>query len=85
MEEEPKEIPPSLSLKEYLALQIEEMHSPENKWFAGEKFGHPPTDKEAEMYYVENGGATGFAERHLLKARMDKEKEEKKKTENENQ
>jgi len=75
MEKEPEEKP--LPLREYLELEKEEMHSPENKWFAGEKLGHPPTDKEAEMYYIENGGPEGFAKRHILKARMEKEKEDK--------
>ena len=75
MEKLPEEKP--LPLKEYLELEKQEMLSPENKWFAGEKLGHPPTDQEAEMYYVENGGPEGFAQRHLLKARMDKENEDK--------
>lgn len=75
MEQEPKG--KILSLKEYLELERQEMLSPENKWFAGEKLGHSPTDQEAEQYYVENGGPEGFAKRHILKARMEKEKEDR--------
>jgi len=74
-----------LSLKEYLDLEREEMHSPENMFFAWQALGHSPSYKEAEMYYVEHGGATGFAERHILKARLEAEKEkaEKEKAEKE--
>ncbi|MFA6364978.1 MAG: hypothetical protein WCW78_01110 [Candidatus Paceibacterota bacterium] len=69
-----------LPLKKYLDLQKEEMLSNENKWFAGEKLGHSPTNKEAEMYYVEHGGAEGFAKKHILKARIEKEGEDQKGT-----
>lgn len=77
MGKESEKIP--LPLREYLELEKEEMLSAENKWFAGEKLGHSPTDQEAEMYYVENGGPEGFAERHLLKARIEEEKKNEKK------
>ena len=73
VEKEPERKP--IPLREYLELEKEEMLSPENRWFAGEKLGHSPTDQEAEMYYIQNGGAEGFAKRYLLKDRMNKEKE----------
>lgn len=77
IEKEPERKPEEkfLSLKEYLKLEEKEILSPENRWFAGEKLGHSPTDEEAGRYYVENGGAKGFAERHLLNDRMDKKEE----------
>ena len=54
-----------LSRQEYITLQIQEACGPENKWFAGEALGHPPTENEALIHYCEKGGATHFSELHV--------------------
>ena len=46
-----------------LERQRIEACGPLNKWFAGERLGHSPTDEEAMLYYDENGGAKGFRDR----------------------
>lgn len=43
--------------------QIEEAQSDENRWYAGEDLGRPPTDREALMHYIKHGGAEEFARR----------------------
>ncbi len=51
-------------LKQRLLLQIEEALGPENRWYAGEKLGRSPTESEAILYYIENGGAESFSKRY---------------------
>ena len=43
--------------------QIEEALGPDNRWFAGQHLGHPPTDEEAIWWYINNGGAAGHRAR----------------------
>jgi hypothetical protein len=59
----------TLSLKEYLDLQKQEILGPLNMWLAGEKLGHTPTHQEAALFYEESGGAADFAKRHALQGR----------------
>jgi hypothetical protein len=50
-------------LRQRNLAQIQEALSPENRWFAGQFFGHEPSDTEAMNYYIAYGGAEGFARR----------------------
>lgn len=46
----------------YNQLAIAEILGPDNRYFAGEKFGHEPDDNEAGIHYAEQG-ALSFAQR----------------------
>lgn len=50
-----------INLGKYLQAQKEEILSPENMWFAGERLGHPPSPSEAAGHYISHGGADHFA------------------------
>jgi hypothetical protein len=54
-----------LSFREYLQLQVRLALEPENRWYAGEKIGHSPTDEEAIRYFTEAGGSRDFAEHYV--------------------
>ena len=54
-----------LSQREYLRLQVKFALEPENRWYAGEKIGHSPTDEEAMRYFIEGGGSKDFAEHYI--------------------
>jgi hypothetical protein len=54
-----------LSFREYLRLQINLALGPENRWYAGEKIGHSPTDEEAIKHFAEAGGSENFAEHYV--------------------
>ncbi|MFA6552462.1 MAG: hypothetical protein WCT19_03095 [Candidatus Paceibacterota bacterium] len=43
--------------------EISEAKGDVNRWFASQRLNHAATDSEALAYYVDNGGAEGFAER----------------------
>ncbi len=74
-----------LSLKEYQEEQKKEILGPDNEWFTGEKLGHSPTDEEAAQHYVEHGGPESFAQKYLLKNRIEtSEESEKEETKKEN-
>ncbi len=62
-----------LSLKEYQELQKDEILGADNKYFAGQELGHPPTAEEAAEHYVTHGGPEHFAQEHLLKDRTEEE------------
>ncbi|MBI2482073.1 MAG: hypothetical protein HYV76_00690 [Candidatus Vogelbacteria bacterium] len=50
-------------LRQFLEVQKREALGPENRWFAGIALQHPPSDNEAVMHFIRNGGATDFANR----------------------
>jgi hypothetical protein len=45
-------------------LEKEDILSSDNRWFAGEVLGHEPSDDEAALHYIKNGGADNFSKRH---------------------
>ena len=53
-----------LTFKEYLRQQMEQILSPDNKWFAGEKLNRTPTVDEAAEHFVAHGGAENFANQY---------------------
>ncbi len=55
-----------IPLDEYLAKQKEIILSPENMWYAGERFGHKPNENEAVMHYIECGAAEKFAQDNIV-------------------
>lgn len=71
--EESKKTP--LTLKEYEEQQIKEILGSDNKYFTGQELGHSPTDDEAAEHYVGHGGAENFAQKHLLKHRLEQVEE----------
>jgi len=50
--------------KMYMDLQRKEMLSEINLYYASKSMKRPVSDSEAIMYYIENGGAADFFERH---------------------
>jgi len=54
-----------LSRQEYLQLQVKYGLGPENRWYAGEKIGHSPTDEEAMRYFIKEGGSKNFSEHYI--------------------
>lgn len=56
----------TITLDKYLAKQREIILSPENTWYAGERFGHEPNENEAVMHYIECGAAEKFAQEHIV-------------------
>lgn len=55
--------PRTLSLKEWNRRQIAEAMEAFNRWVAGVNLKHEPTQNEILLWYIEHGGAAGFAER----------------------
>lgn len=53
----------ALSFFERMWAQIQEALGDFNRWCAGERLGHPPTDNEALDHYLHNGGPEDFARR----------------------
>ncbi len=54
--------------KKYIELEKKEMLSAYNKYCAFLELGREPSDNEAAMHYIRNGGAKKFHEKygHLL-------------------
>jgi hypothetical protein len=52
--------------REWNEAQIVEILSPENRWFAGQEFGHEPSDNECTDHYARCGGAAHFSETHKM-------------------
>jgi len=42
--------------------QYQQIVSPDNLWYAGERLGHPPSPEEALIHFATQGGAKKFAE-----------------------
>ena len=55
-------------LQKYLEIQRGEMLGALNKYYARQKLGREPTESEAIMHYIKNGGAEDFFARfgHLI-------------------
>lgn len=53
-----------LTFEEYLSLQISEMLSSLNRWGAGLRFGHDPTEEELARHYIECGANDRFRASH---------------------
>jgi|GEM_PF-4728007 hypothetical protein len=52
----------TVSLDEYMRLQREEICSEKNRWYAGERVGHDPTELEMAMHWLLCGAAAKFRE-----------------------
>lgn len=51
--------------KNYVRAELEQALGPDNKWFAGEKLGHSPTENEAITHFINHGGAKNFFSKHV--------------------
>ena len=56
--------PVKFDTKEYLEAQKQIALGQVNRWYAGEKLGHPPSDREAIEHFILYGGAANFAAEH---------------------
>ena len=48
----------------FLTLQMREMLGDLNRYYASLVLGHSPSDSEAVMHYILNGGSVDFRRRH---------------------
>ena len=68
-----------MNFKKYVHREMQEIMSPDNQWFAGERLGRPETKEELARHYIESGGAENFRkkkERPLVKPQQDEHKSE---------
>ncbi len=42
--------------KELEEIKKQQINSPENRWYAGERVGHPPSEEDCRRQYNEFGG-----------------------------
>ncbi len=56
------------SASERIKAQNRYILGPENKWFAGERVGHPPTDQDCFEQWYDHGGREYFNATHILVA-----------------
>lgn len=47
----------------YLAIQIEEIYSSENIYYAGQEVNHPPTEEEIQAHYINSDRPSRFREK----------------------
>ncbi|MEX0919037.1 MAG: hypothetical protein WDZ85_03715 [Candidatus Paceibacterota bacterium] len=70
MFEEERQVNGERDLAAWNQEQIAEMLGDDNRYFAGQRFGHSPTKQEAVRHYVECGGPTDFARRNAKNPRF---------------
>jgi len=56
------------SAEERIRAQNNYILGPENKWFAGERVGHPPTNQDCFDQWYHFGGREYFNATHILVA-----------------